>query len=312
MRDFASCFNEYAVHVSDSYACASHAGNSCISSALTPSAQNTVVCVYRAVLSSRRIVPIRVSWTRTAASQGLTVNFGDDAASAAVFKLNGNARLFRKKKGSKSLEFGNSKVEVFWDLSAARYCAGPEPIDGFYVLAAIDSELSLLLGDMAEEASCRKIKPGFHPAKCSLISRQEHFAGNALYSTKAQFSDTGTPHDVVVSCYGDNAAAAANNNSNNKHPVLSVSIDKKMVIRVKRLQWNFRGNHTIFVDGLLVDLMWDVHDWFYNNSGPGIAVFMFRTRSGMDSRLWLEEKLQSKKDEDKVDFSFLIYATRST
>lgn len=304
MRDFASCFNEYAVHVSDSYACASHAGNSCISPALTPSVQNTVVCIYRAVLSSRRNIPIRVSWCKTAASQGLTINFGDDPATAAAFKLNGNTRLFRKKKGSKSFEFGNSKVEIFWDLSAARYCAGPEPIDGYYVLATVDSELSLVLGDMAEEASCRKIKPGIHTAKCSLISRQEHFSGNALYSTKAQFSDTGTTHDVVVSCYGDNAAA-------NKHPVLSVSIDKKMVIRVKRLQWNFRGNHTIFVDGLLVDLMWDVHDWFYN-SGHGIAVFMFRTRSGMDSRLWLEEKLQSKKDEDKVDFSFLIYASRST
>jgi hypothetical protein len=33
---------------------------------------------------------------------------------------------------------------------------------------------------------------------------------------------------------------------------------------VKQLQWNFRGNQTIFVDNLLVDLMWDVHDWFFN------------------------------------------------
>jgi hypothetical protein len=60
--------------------------------------------------------------------------------------------------------------------------------------------------------------------------------------------------------------------------------------RVKRLQWNFKGNQTIFVDNLLVDLMWDVHDWFFNPASR-YAVFMFRTRNGLDSRLWLEEKL---------------------
>ncbi|WJX44037.1 hypothetical protein P8452_31065 [Trifolium repens] len=81
----------------------------------------------------------------------------------------------------------------------------------------------------------------------------------------------------------------------------------------KRLQWNFRGNQTIFVDGLLVDLLWDVHDWFFNPVS-GYAVFMFRTRSGLDSRLWLEEKQQHShnKDKDRVEFSFLIYACKSS
>ncbi|KAE9467499.1 hypothetical protein C3L33_00599, partial [Rhododendron williamsianum] len=46
---------------------------------------------------------------------------------------------------------------------------------------------------------------------------------------------------------------------------------------------NFRGNQSIFVDGLVVDLMWDVHDWLFNQKS-GIGVFMFRTRSGLDSR----------------------------
>lgn len=93
--------------------------------------------------------------------------------------------------------------------------------------------------------------------------------------------------------------------------MLSVSIDKKMVIRVKKLQWNFRGNQTIFLDGLLVDLMWDVHDWFYNNNGDdsGNAVFMFRTRSGLDSRLWIMEE-NSKVQDNHLDFSFMIYACK--
>ncbi|KAI3450679.1 hypothetical protein Pfo_007344 [Paulownia fortunei] len=298
MRDFASCFSEYAVQVSET-SCSSYSSNSCISPRLIPSIQNAVTCLYRAVLSSQKQILITLTWCKNSLSQGLSITFGEDPSSA--FKLNTNSRLFRKLKGSKTIEFQDSNIEVFWDLSAARYETGPEPVDGYYVFITVDSELGLILGDMAPEASLKKLNSGTRMAKFSLISRQEHFSGNTLYSTKAQFCDTGTAHDILIHCSGENEGL--------KHPVLSVCIDKKTVIRVKRLQWNFRGNQTIFLDGLLVDLMWDVHDWFYN-PGPGYAVFMFRTRSGMDSRLWLEEKLVQK-DQDKVDFSLMIYACKN-
>lgn len=132
------------------------------------------------------------------------------------------------------------------------------------------------LGKPKTEASLRKLKNGTPISKFSLVSRQEHFSGNTLYSTKAQFCDSGNIHDVLIRCSGESEGL--------KHPVLSVYVDINMVTRVKRLQWNFRGNQSIFVDGLLVDLMWDVHDWFFNPAS-GIALFMFRTRSGIDSRL---------------------------
>ncbi|KAL3618479.1 hypothetical protein CASFOL_037561 [Castilleja foliolosa] len=298
MRDLASCFGEYAVQVADT-SCSSNSSSSCISPGLTiPSVQNGVVCLYRLSLPTQKHLLITLTWCRNSLSQGLTITFNDDQPSA--FKLNTNSRLFRKLKGAKTIDFQGLNIEVYWDLSTARYGPGPEPVDGFYVFLTVDSELGPSIGDLAREASSRKLRPGTKRVKSSLISRQEHFSGSTIYSTNARFSDTGSCHDVLINWGEDNEGL--------KYPALSVCIDKKTVIRVKRLQWNFRGNQTIFLDGLLVDLMWDVHDWFYSNSG--YAVFLFRTRSGMDSRLWLEEKLL-KKDLDKVDFSLMIYACKS-
>ncbi|KAJ6346323.1 hypothetical protein OIU78_008871 [Salix suchowensis] len=176
-------------------------------------------------------------------------------------------------KGSKLIESDTSKIEVFWDLSSAKYELGPEPVEGFYVLVMVDSEIGLILGDIGEETLTKE----------------------------ARFCDTGIQHDIVIKCSGETEGL--------RNPVLSVYIDKKTVIRVKRLQWNFRGNQTVFLDGLLIDLLWDVHDWFFN-PGSGYAVFMFRTRSGMDSRLWLEEKLVQK-EQERIEFSLLIYANNA-
>ncbi|XVF46860.1 hypothetical protein PTKIN_Ptkin03bG0062100 [Pterospermum kingtungense] len=300
MRDIVACFSENAVNVSHA-SCSTYSTNACISPSLVPSAQNTVTCIYKVILSTQKQLLIKVTWCKNQTGQGLSINFGDDPSTC--LKLNTNLRFFRKKKGNKVFESDHSKIEVFWDLSTAKYDAGPEPVDGFYVLVMVDSEIGLILGDMAEEIVTKKFKTTNKVAKVSLISRREHYSGNTLYSTKAQFCDTGIVHDILIRCSGEHEGP--------KHPVLSVCIDKKTVIRVKRLQWNFRGNQTIFVDGLLVDLMWDVHDWFFNPAITGSAVFMFRTRSGLDSRLWLEERLVQK-DQDRVEFSLLIYACKST
>ena len=303
MRDIVSCFSENAVNVSHS-SCSSYSSNACISPSLTPSIQNSVSSVYKITLSTQKQLLITVTWCKNHSTQGLNINFGDDqTAGAANFRLNTNSRFFRKKKGSKLVESEESKIEIFWDLSNAKYnTTGPEPADGFYILIIVDSEIGLVLGDMAEEAMTRKFKSCRNLAKSSLISRKENCSGNTLYSTKAQFCETGNWHDILIRCSGENEGF--------KSPALSVCIDKKTTIRVKRLQWNFRGNQTIFVDGLLVDLFWDVHDWFFNPAS-GYAVFMFRTRSGLDSRLWLEEKT-AQKEKDRIEFSLLIHACKST
>lgn len=307
MRDFASCFSEYAIQVSDT-SCSSYTNTSCISPTSTPSIQNAVVYCYKTALSSHKHILTTLTWCKNSLSQGLNIVFGGDnndtdPSSSSSLKINTNSRLFRKLKGSKSIEFQKFNIEVFWDLSNARYESGPEPVDNFYVFVTVDSELSLSLGNLSEEASIKKLKPGSKTAQSSLISRQEHFSGNALYSTKARFCDSGNCHEISIRCSDENEGL--------KYPVLNVCIDKKAVIRVKRLQWNFRGNQTIFLDGLLIDLMWDVHDWFYNPDSSGNAVFMFRTRSGFDSRLWMEEKIV-KRDQEKVEFALVICACKSS
>ncbi|XVF55656.1 hypothetical protein PTKIN_Ptkin06aG0054100 [Pterospermum kingtungense] len=145
--------------------------------------------------------------------------------------------------------------------------------------------------------------------KFSLVSRSENFTGSSVCSTKARFCDKGLVHDILIKCGGDEE-----DEEGWRNPVLCVCIDQKKVVQVKRLRWNFRGNQIIFLDGLLVDMMWDLHDWVFKQTSGGCAVFMFRTRSGLHSRLWLEEKKSSfedQKEEEIAEFSLLIFASKT-
>lgn len=140
------------------------------------------------------------------------------------------------------------------------------------------------------------------PIRFGLVWRKEIFVGNSLYSTKAKFCDRGKLHDILISCSGENGNLD-----------LSVIVDERLVVSVKRLEWNFRGNQTIYLDGLVIDLMWDVHNWLHNGEKSGAAVFMFRTRGMGSSSLWLEENLwQKDEEEDDLGFSLAIYAYRNT
>ncbi|KAK9156673.1 hypothetical protein Scep_003247 [Stephania cephalantha] len=266
-----------------------------------PSIQNAVICTYISKLSTQKQLLIQLNWSKNALDQGLCIGEIDpenpsSSVSSSVSKFATQNRLFKKKKGHRLIEFNSLKAEVLWDLSSAKFSSGPEPVAAFFVAVLIDAEVGLLLGDMGEDILHKKFKTGIHLAQFTLISRREHFNGGTLYSTKAQFSQLGASHDIAIRCEDEGL----------KWPALSISIDKRRVILVKRLQWNFRGNQTIFIDGLTVDLMWDVYDWLFNRSNNGCASFMFRTRSVLDSRLWLEEKLVVQQEQHRVEFCLFI------
>ncbi|KAE8702513.1 cytochrome P450 76A2-like [Hibiscus syriacus] len=294
MRSIASCYNEHAIKVSDSY-CSGPSNQPHISPNLVPSSPNTVKCIYKATIPSQRNLLITLAWCNNRLGHGLTINVSDTA-----LKLNPNTHCLTKRKGSKTFRARGSKIEVIWDVSDARYMDGPEPSSVFSVIVLVDSQLCLSLGDMDHmNEQQNPTKPKF-----SLVSRSEVYVGtSSLYSTKAQFSDKGLAHDILIKCNEEETGKQ----KGMRNPELTVAIDEKKMVQVKRLRWNFRGNHIIFLDGLLIDMMWDLHDWLFNQTS-GCAVFMFRTRSGLDCRLWFEEHMVKERDDE---FSLLICACKN-
>ncbi|XP_058088501.1 uncharacterized protein LOC131235357 [Magnolia sinica] len=320
MRDFVSCFSEHAIQVSDTSCFTDHAikvsDTSCFtehaikvsdtscsgSSTQSPSVHKTICSLYRSTLSTQKHLLITVTWCKNLMGNNfsITVATNDHPPALAHKTIDPNSQPIWKKKGTRSFESDDTKIDIFWDLSSARYEMGPEPINGFYVAVTADSELGLLLGDTDPEQATKKFIFNTQIAHFTMVARKDYVFGKCYYETKARFFDCGPDHDISIKCRGENGLL--------KDPELFVAIDQKKVVHVKRLQWKFRGNQTIFIDGSPVDMMWDVHGWFINPLS-GIAVFMFRKRSGLESRLWLEEKLQLK--EESVGFSLLIYACRS-
>jgi Plant protein of unknown function (DUF868) len=185
----------------------------------------------------------------------------------------------QKKRGSRAFVIDNTVVGLHWDIGSAKYGSGPEPVKDFFVAVIADAEFSLLIGDMSRDF-VQKFED-IPMARSSFLCRKEQIRGTTAYSTKSRFREEGREHDIMIYCKGDEW--------DSKDAELTVTVDKKKVVSVRRLKWNFRGNQTIFIDGTVIDMMWDIHDWWFCNL-PNCAMFMFKTRTSADSRLWLEEE----------------------
>lgn len=263
MRDFPSCFGENGVQVADaSYSSASG----------TKPSQNSVTCVYRCKFFGKSSCLISIVWSKNLMGQCLSVEI-DDASHQCICKVDVKPSLFSKRKGSKNLEVNSSKIEIFWDLSTAKFGSGPEPLQGYYIAVVLKGEIVLLVGDMRREAF-KKTGAVASLSSAKLISKKEHISGKRVYGTKAQFCDNGQIHDLKIECDA----------SCSDDPCLLVRVDAKTVMQVKHLQWKFRGNHTILVDGLPVEVFWDVHNWLFGPS-LGNAVFMFQSSLSTE-KMW--------------------------
>eukprot|EP00249_Psilotum_nudum_P028822 c38760_g1_i1 orf=1273-2256(-) len=235
---------------------------------------NVVTSLYRTKLAgSCRLVSI--TWCKSLMGQALSVCV-DHPAIQYTCKVGMRPWQIWKKQGCKSFDIGAKMVEVFWDLSSAKYFGGPEPQEYFYVALVCDQEIVLLLGDLQKDA-LKKCRVEIASIEATLLLRKEHVPGKKSYSTKAQFGDNGRTHDIAIEC----------NTRSEKEPRLYVRVDKQVVIQVTRLMWKFRGNQTILVDGIPVEVFWDVHNWLFSPS-DGHAVFMFQC-SLSNEKPWLKE-----------------------
>lgn len=301
MKDFPSCFSDSSVSLSQpSTGSSTYAGTNTF--LLDKSLLAVHTCVYKAILSSRKEVIIKLIWSKSSHTHSLSVAIEDGSSSNSTFSstssrppkstapiatgMSGNVKIptntpitLQKKRGSRAFVTENTVIGLHWDIGSARYGFGPEPFKDFFVAVIADAEFSLLIGDMSREF-VRKFED-IPMARFSFLCRKEQTRGTTAYSTKSRFREEGKEHDIMIYCKGDEW--------DSKDAELTVTVDKKKVVSVRRLKWNFRGNQTIFIDGAVVDMMWDIHDWWFCNP-PNCAIFMFKTRTSGDSRLWLEEE----------------------
>lgn len=266
MRDFPSCFGESGVQVADSSS----------SSGSSKTAQNLVTCVYQCRIRGKSCL-ISVVWSKNLMGQGLSIAI-DDSSNQSLCKVDVKPWLFSKRKGAKTLEIHSCKVDIYWDLTSAKFGSSPEPLEGFYVGVVVERQMILLLGDMKKEAY-KKTAASPVSSSAILVAKKEHVFGKKMFITKAQFCSNGPIHDLVIEC--DTVGVP--------EPFLLIRVDSKTLLQVKHLRWKFRGNHTIIVDGLEIEVFWDVHSWLFGTS-LGNAVFLFKTCLSAE-KLWTSQSL---------------------
>ncbi|KZV27609.1 hypothetical protein F511_11612 [Dorcoceras hygrometricum] len=205
------------------------------------SAQNFVTCIHRAKLAEK-FRNIDITWAKNLIGHSLhiTVENPLDENSQYTCKIDLKTWQFWGKKGLKSLKVEENRVDIFWDLKSAKFSNSPEPKSDYYVAIVSEKEVILLLGDQMKEALRR--------TKCRLRSEGKR------------------EHDIII----ESALSGPYD------PEMWISIDGIESIRITNLHWRFRGNDTIVVDDVNVEIFWDVHDWLYNGLGSGGGMFIFR------------------------------------
>ncbi|WMV21350.1 hypothetical protein MTR67_014735 [Solanum verrucosum] len=215
---------------------------------------------------------ITVTWCKNLLLHGLSVSVdGSSGDGQYTCKVELKPWYFWRKQGSKHFLVDSKPVDIFWDLKAAKFNGETEPSSEYYVAVVCDEEVILLLGDLKKDAYR---KTGCRPALIEpiLVSRKEHVFGKKKFSTRVKFHDKGRMHEISIEC----------KNRNGVDPEMEIRIDGKSFIHVKHLQWKFRGNESIHLNKVRIEVYWDVHDWIFN---PGLrhALFIFKPVSELSS-----------------------------
>ncbi|KAK9664128.1 hypothetical protein RND81_14G020900 [Saponaria officinalis] len=175
---------------------------------------------------------------------------------------------FWGRKGYKTFEIeeGRHQLDVYWDLRSAKFSgSSPEPCSDYYLAIVSDEEVVLLLGDLKKKAYKRTKK---RPALVDAVQaiKKEIVYAKKSFATRARFAEGKAEHDVVVE----------SSTNGPKDPEMWISIDGIVLIHVKNLQWKFRGNETVVVNKIPIQVLWDVHAWLFCSPGTGYGLFVFK------------------------------------
>ncbi|KAK9127306.1 hypothetical protein Syun_016103 [Stephania yunnanensis] len=231
------------------------------------STQSTVTLVYHAMIVGMYRC-VTVIWCKTLINHTLNItvdcNLHEDQH--YICKIDFKPWHFWTKKGLKSFDVQGKKVDVYWDLRAAKFSnsGSPEPSLDYYIAMVYDEEVVLLLGDIKKKAYKRtRSRPSL--ADAILVHKKEHVFAKKCFTTRGKF-DQRKDHDIVVeiSLQGP------------RDPEVWISIDGIVVVHVTNLQWKFRGNETVLVNKIPVQVFWDVHDWLFSGATTSQALFIFK------------------------------------
>ncbi|KAI4343698.1 hypothetical protein L6164_011016 [Bauhinia variegata] len=245
--------------------------------AVTRSGQSVFMSVYRTKLADQSRL-ITITWCKNLLLHGLSVSVeGPEGETQYTCKVELKPWYFWRKQGSRRFIVDGKAVDIFWDLKAAKFNGETEPSSEYYVAVVCDEEVVLLLGDLKKDAYRRT---GCRPALIDpiLVSKKEHIFGKKKFSTRAKFHEKGRWHEISIECKnkGNGGSIISNGDSvNGVQPEMEIRIDGHLVIHVKHLQWKFRGNESIHLNKMRVEVYWDVHDWLFS---PGLkhALFIFK------------------------------------
>lgn len=178
--------------------------------------------------------------------------------------------LLWKRRGARRFHFKDRvgrrrSVDIAWDLTRATFPSGPEPAAGFFVAMSVDADLILVAGDLIDEVH-KKTKAQRPPASSALISRLEHVVlvenGGSRRSYRSRARLGGRDREIFIDIGAKEKG---------KEFAMSVEVDGKRVVNVRRLRWKFRGSERVELDGGRIQFSWDLHNWFFHtNNNPSV------------------------------------------
>ncbi|CAI9102865.1 OLC1v1001219C1 [Oldenlandia corymbosa var. corymbosa] len=270
------------------------------SAGVTKSGQSVFMSVYRTKIADQCRL-ITITWCKNMLLHGLSVSVeGPEGESQYTCKVELKPWYFWRKQGSKRFVVEGKPVDIFWDLKAAKFNGETEPSSEYYVAVVYDEEVVLLTGDLKKDAYR---KTGCRPALIDpiLVSRKEHIFGKKKFCTKVKFHEKGRLHEISIECkskcnISGNLSSNGGDLPNGIDPEMEIRIDGQLVINVKHLQWKFRGNESIHMNKVKVEVYWDVHDWLFNPVGKIEMRLKFRGPFGIWNEVMRMMKIGLRKN----------------